>query len=101
LLKKAFNVYSEQSKADIREIVLWYHFQQEGLENEFLENLEIAFTNLESNPNKYQVYLRKVRGVVLKRFPYRIIYKIEKNIILIVGVFHTSRNPEIIRKRTR
>ena len=92
--------YSDRVREDVREIVLWYNLQRVGLESDFLSSLEDAVKRIEDNPYKYQAYFRHVRAVILKRFPYRTIYKIVDDRIIIVGVFHTSRNPKIIRKRT-
>ncbi len=92
--------YSAKAKENIREVVIWYNLQKPGLENDFLASLELSVANLKINPTQYQKYSREIRSVVLKRFPYRVIYKIIDDDV-IVGVFHTSRNPKLIRKRSR
>lgn len=93
--------YAAKAREDIREIAIWYHEQNPGLENDFLVNLESSINGIEDNPRKFQIHFRQTRSVLLRRFPYRVIYKVTKNTILIVGVFHTSRNPKIISKRSK
>ena len=91
--------YSDNSKLDIREIVLWYNSQRMGLEDDFLAKLKEAATSLENDPYKYQVYSKEVRSVLVKQFPYRVFYRVSEDLITIVGVFHTSRNPKRIKKQ--
>lgn len=93
--------YSEKAQEDIREITLWYNLQQSGLEDYFLDSLDLSIRTLIRNPYQYQKYYRHIRSVVLRRFPYRIIYKIIDDDVVIVGVFHTSRNPKTIFKRSK
>ena len=93
--------YSDKAKEDIREIVLWYNSQKVGLESDFLSSLEVAIKRINVNPYTYQIYFRHIRAIILRRFPYRIIYKINDEIIIVIGVFHTSRNPKTIPKRTK
>ncbi len=93
--------YSEKSKEDVREVVLWYNLQRQGLENEFLKNLNESVDQIKEYPFHYQKYFREIRSIILKRFPYRLIYKVIGNRIVIIGIFHTSRNPKLIRKRTK
>lgn len=35
----------------------------------------------------------------MNRFPFAIIYRIENDMIVVVSVFHTSRNPIILKGR--
>ncbi len=93
-------IYSESSRKDIREIVLWYNLQRIGLEDEFLVILNDKVSRLQNKPKMYQVMFRQVRAVTIRKFPYRVFYKIIDEAIIIIGVLHTSRNPTIIRQRT-
>jgi toxin ParE1/3/4 len=93
--------YADNAREDIREAAQWYSIQKPGLEDEFLESLYLSVRYLTENPYHYQQYFRQVRSVVLKRFPYRVVYKIEGNALIILAVLHTSRNPKLIRKRLK
>ncbi|WP_236636836.1 type II toxin-antitoxin system RelE/ParE family toxin [Sinomicrobium soli] len=52
-------------------------------------------------PEHYQRKYKELRQSLVTRFPYAIFYLVEEEQkrIIIFGVLHTSRNPEIIRKR--
>ncbi len=52
-------------------------------------------------PEHYQRKYKEFRQSLVTRFPYAIFYLIEEEQkrVVIFGVLHTSRNPEIVRKR--
>ncbi|MBI1782907.1 MAG: type II toxin-antitoxin system RelE/ParE family toxin [Sphingobacteriales bacterium] len=86
---------------DITGIVKWYDEQQSNLGNVFVEHLHLAFTSIASNPSAFQRYHRNVRKTVLKKFPYLVLFREEKEKIIIHAVFHTRRSPETILKRIK
>lgn len=88
---------------DIEEIARWYFDQKPGLESRFIEDLKHALDQLISNPYKYQIRFRELRFKALSRFPYRIVFKIfeEDHTVVVFGIIHTSRSPQLIRKRLK
>jgi plasmid stabilization system protein ParE len=77
-----------------------YERQREGLGTEFRTVIEQHFKRIADNPDLFP----KVRGearraVVLRRFPFVIHFLVEAKRIVILSVFHTSRNPEQLRDR--
>ncbi|MBI2730850.1 MAG: type II toxin-antitoxin system RelE/ParE family toxin [Sphingobacteriales bacterium] len=86
---------------DITEIVKWYDEQQSDLGNVFIEHLHLAFNSITATPSAFQRYYRNVRKIVLKKFPYFVLFRKEKTIIIIHAVFHTRRNPETILLRIK
>ena len=93
--------YTAASRDDVREIVLWYRNEKEGLEDRFLLSLEAAFNSIKGNPQVYQINFDGVRSLLLKRFPYRAYYFLDTNRIIILGVLHAKRSPRLIRKRVK
>lgn len=74
---------SEEAEWDIHESYLWYEKQREGLGEEFLEALDAAKEAIFSNPKTYRMrYKKKVRGFLVNRFPYLILYILLAEIIL-------------------
>jgi plasmid stabilization system protein ParE len=41
------------------------------------------------------------RRALLKRFPYAVYFAVDNEIIVVLAVFHTSRDPESWRRRSR
>jgi len=92
---------SEEVFTDVDEILYWYKLHGEKLWDEFYENLIFGLNSIQANPKGCQKIYKNVRRYLMKKFPYSIIYNIDEiNLrIIIITVFHNSRNPEIWKER--
>ena len=86
---------------DYDEIIAWYERQQVGLGMRFYLVMNNVFQKLEFHPFNYSYYFKAYRHTVLKGFPYRVVFKVEKNKVRILAIFHTSRHPKEFRKRLK
>ena len=74
----------------------WYEDQKDDLGSSFENQVNKSIDSTRINPLKTQIRYGNTRVLFLEKFPYDIhfqVNKIEKS-ILIIAVFHTSRNPE-------
>lgn len=93
---------SSEAEDDMLEAYIWYKQQRSGLGEEFLESLDQARQSILQNPSTYRIrYKKKVRVFLVDRFPYLILYVLQKNEVNVISVFHTSRDPKVWKKRTR
>ena len=93
---------SEEAEADIYESYVWYESQRLMLGEKFLDSLDAAKQTIMSNPATYQIhYKKKVRGFVLKDFPYLVLYIIKEYNIDVISVFNTSQHPKKWKKRVK
>ena len=58
-----------------------------------------SFEIISQNSYAFPKTGNNLRKYVMKKFPFVILYLIDKTIVKIIAVFHTSRNPEIIDDR--
>jgi plasmid stabilization system protein ParE len=88
--------YASFVKEDIKEAVNWYNKAQNGLGTRFLKNVKEKINSVAENPETIQIRYNYVRIAVVNTFPYTIHFQFhkEQNTILILGIFHTSKNPE-------
>ncbi|HTG66663.1 MAG TPA: type II toxin-antitoxin system RelE/ParE family toxin [Flavobacterium sp.] len=84
---------------DIEDIVLWYEKQRVGLSYDFELCLEAGIDSVLRNPEAFQKKYKDVKIKYISRFPYGIHYRVRKNEIIVIGVFHTSRSPKNWSKR--
>ncbi len=89
---------SEAAKSELREAFLWYEDQLENLGDKFQKEILSGIESIKSNPNKFQIRYEIVRVYFLRKFPFGIHYSFSENSIIIIGIFHTSQNPEKWRK---
>ena len=93
---------SHEAEDDMLEAYVWYEQQRSGLGEEFLESLDEARQSILQNPATYRIrYKKKVRAFLVDRFPYLILYVLQKNDVNVISVFNTSRDPKVWKKRAR
>ena len=90
----------DEALAEMAGAIEYYSEQREGLGAEFREAVELVLNTIQERPFSYPVIAgSNVRRVLTNRFPFAIIYRIENDMIVIVSVFHTSRDPIIWKGR--
>ncbi|AWK03172.1 addiction module toxin RelE [Flavobacterium crocinum] len=91
--------FVKEALFDIEDIVLWYEEQRVGLSYDFELCLEAGIDTILRNPNAFQKKYKNVKILFISRFPYGIHYRFEKEEIIVLGIFHTSRSPKNWSKR--
>jgi plasmid stabilization system protein ParE len=84
-----------KARQEIFESWKYYEEQQAGLGDRFEDEVFRKIELIESNPLHYPLK-KRMHEVNTDKFPYLIVYRINKSrkLIMIVSVFHTSRNPK-------
>ena len=84
------------AKRDFDEAADWYRDRDRELRNRFTGAIRTALSAIRQRPLSYPVVFgNEVRRVVVDRFPYSIFYKMKGDTILVIAIFHQSRNPII------
>lgn len=94
--------FSKRATVEIDEAYNWYESQLLGLGNAFLEELEKSVAKISSNPTYYGFAdeTKTIRDLLVKPYPYLIVYEIFENSILIHSVFQSRQHPnKKFRKR--
>jgi plasmid stabilization system protein ParE len=89
--------------ADLRKAKKWYNEQREELGEEFKAEVNKEIDYIGEYPEHYQRKHKELRQSLVTRFPYAIFYLVEASAkrIVIFGILHTRRNPELARKRLK
>ena len=87
------------AEADIAQAFDWYEGELEGLGSRFLDAVDAALVTIAQRPESFPVVHRSARRALLRRFPYQVLFELKTQAILVVGVFHTSRDPLVWRER--
>lgn len=92
-------IVKAEALQDMTEAFTWYESKQPGLGSEFLDEVEKYFELITQNPNRYQDF-RNFKIAVMNRFPYKIVYEIEQeNMVVVYAVYHDKRNPQKLIER--
>ena len=77
----------------------FYDMRQSGLGTEFRIELDAALGRIEKMPLGWPLIDVELRKCRFNRFPYKLIYAVETNRIIIVAVAHDRRRPNYWRDR--
>jgi hypothetical protein len=78
----------------------WYESKRIGLGLEFLNEVDEYFNRIVQNPKHYQAH-RDQRVAVMSRFPYKIVYELENEVLIVFAVYHDKRNPKSLTDRKK
>ena len=84
---------------DIKEATLWYNEKQKGLGKKYQAQTVKQINDLAKNPLLFSIRYADIRCMKIKKFPFLVHYTVEGTVITIYAILHTSRNPEIWKKR--
>lgn len=82
-----------EARAEYDSAVDWYEEQREGLGVTFIGRVREVIRRIAATPRIHAVVHNGVRKAVVKQFPFIVLYREDDTEVLIVGVFHTSRDP--------
>ncbi len=85
--------YHSQTEDQLSEIMLWYEEQQSGLGTSFLDEFDQTIKHICDFPEAVEVRRKKYRVVKIGKFPYVIVFELNKKSIEIYSITHTSRHP--------
>ncbi|MDI6793871.1 MAG: type II toxin-antitoxin system RelE/ParE family toxin [bacterium] len=92
-------IYDPQAKVEIREAAEYYEDCRENLGQDFLRAVEVATHSISLNPLRWRKISGQFRLCLVERFPYGVIYSVEKGKIFIAAVMHLKRKPGYWKKR--
>ena len=81
------------AQVDLENAVDWYERQRGGLGAAFLLAMEETFDRISRTPELHPIMHRNVRRALTRQFPYPVYYFTEPDAVLVLGIFHVSRDP--------
>ena len=87
-----------KAEDDLSDALNYYYGIDESLETKFLNYLELTFDKILQFTNIYPYEKDTVQKVVVEKFPYIVLYEKYDDIIMILAIFNTKRDPEKLMK---
>lgn len=87
--------------ADLDDAAAWYEARSAGLGRDFVREISAAISRLTVAPLIPRLRHRSagIRWVRAKRFPYRIIYRVEEERVVVFAIMHAARSDAAWRER--
>ncbi|MGH2633608.1 MAG: type II toxin-antitoxin system RelE/ParE family toxin [Tepidiformaceae bacterium] len=89
----------EFADREASDAVAWYAERSERAASDFADRLQSAFALLEQSPYAGSRIDRIHRRLPVQRFPYVVIYRVAPEVVTVVAIAHTSREPGYWRHR--
>lgn len=80
--------FDEIAEIEFQNAYVWYENQRLGLGLEFENCVEAAIGQLLKSPKFGRLITEETRRILVRRFPYGIFYKINGELIEIIGIRH-------------
>ena len=69
------------------------------LGEEFIFEIDQAVVKAAASPERYPIIFGDIRRTVARRFPYSVYFRIRRESMVVLSVFHGRRNPAIWQRR--
>ena len=76
-----------------------YDEQRPGLGEEFIVEIDKAIKKAAAAPERYPIVFGDVRRAVARRFPFSVYFRVRRDSMVVLSVFHGRRNPAIWQRR--
>ena len=86
--------FSALTTAELDDATKYYDAQFAGLGKRFRMEVRNAAVRISQYPKAWSIERGEVRKCLLHRFPYKLLYSIEKDHVLIIAVAHQHGKPD-------
>jgi len=86
-------VARQRARADVRSARKWYEDQWAGLGAQFVAAVDATLADITAMPQRFPEVSPGFRRALVDRFPYKVIFRELGQRIVVVAVYHNSRDP--------
>ena len=87
-------IFTKLASQELEDAVRYYELEYSGLGRRFKEEVRKAALRIAAYPQAWSIECGEVRKCLLHKFPYKLMYSVEGNHILVIAVAHQHRNPD-------
>ena len=91
-------IIKEEAKFEIIDAYNWYESKKEDLGERFIQDLDEYFERIRLTPEIFPCKYSEFRQVVMKNFPFVIIFEIENKEVVVYAVFNTYQDPNKLQR---
>lgn len=88
------------ARAEYDTAITWYDQARPGLGTMFEEEVQAVLDTAAATPERYPIAELDVRETPLRGFPYCLYYRVRLDKLIVVAVYHQSRDPSGWRGRS-
>lgn len=92
-------VFRPQAERELLDADRWYEDQRPGLGHEFRSALDQTLLRVSALPLSFPTVGGDKRRALVPRFPYALYFSLVADHVVVVGVVHAHRDPEVWKSR--
>lgn len=93
-------VFRSEARNEVLEAQAWYESRAAGLGLEFARSIDAAVASAARNPEAFAPVIGDCRRILLRRFPFSLVYRAQDGELLVLAVFHHRRDPTALVGRS-
>ena len=94
-------VFRPEARDELLEAQAWYESKSSGLGLEFARSVEAAIALAGRNPDAAGFIAADCRRLLLRRFPFSLVYRARADELVVLAVFHHRRSPARLVRRVK
>ena len=87
-------IFTRIARQELDDAVRYYELEYSGLGRRFKEEVRKAALRIAEYPQAWSIERGDVRKCLLHRFPYKLMYSVEEDHLLVIAVAHQHRKPD-------
>jgi plasmid stabilization system protein ParE len=87
-------IFTRIARQELEDAVRFYELEYSGLGRRFKEEVRKAALRVAEYPKAWSIERGEVRKCLLHKFPYKLMYSVEEDHILVIAVAHQHRKPD-------
>ena len=91
----------EIARREYDEAKEFYEIEQPGLGTQFEEQIRYSLLRIQQHPQAWPPERKEIRRYIVHKFPYKILYSIQNDAIVVLAFAHLHRQPDYWVGRTK
>jgi hypothetical protein len=91
----------EIARREYDEAKEFYEIEQPGLGAQFEEQIRYSLLRIRQHPQAWPPERKEIRRYIVHKFPYKILYSIQNDLIVVLAFAHLHRQPDYWVDRTK
>jgi plasmid stabilization system protein ParE len=87
-------IFTRIATQELEDAVRFYELEYAGLGRRFKEEVKKATLRVADYPKAWSIERGEVRKCLLHRFPYKLLYSVEEDHVLVIAIAHQHRKPD-------
>lgn len=87
-------VYTPNALSEFEESISWYSERSITVAEKFMIEVGVGINKVRNHPYRFKNIYKNFFEIKVRKFPFDIIYIIEKERIVIISIYHQKRNPK-------